>query len=195
MPSERYEDGPRTADGGHRTLTSPWPRRLVRGGVLIAFGLLLALAALLPERDARGDTAAQVPRFMSVKGNPANVRRGPGQDHEILWVYHNPPLPVEVIADHVGWSRIRDWDGDEGWMSQSLLTSRRSAMIMGGNATLRAEPDASAAPVAVAEPGVVGSLLACEGDWCELEIDGHDGWIGRGAIWGVYPDEEFGEEE
>jgi SH3-like domain-containing protein len=167
----------------------------VRGGVLILFGLLLAVAAMLPDRPARGDAGATVPRFMSVKNDPARVRRGPSREHEILWVYQDSPLPVEIVADIEGWSRIRDWDGDEGWMAQSLLTSRRSAMIVGSNATLRTAPDDAAPPVAIAEPGVVASLLACEGDWCEVEIENHDGWVSRGAIWGVYPDEEFGEED
>lgn len=178
----------------HHGRPKAWTRRLARGGILMLFGLLLGLAAPLPERPARGDVSADaaVPRFMSVKGNPANVRRGPSSEHEILWVYHTAPLPVEVIGDIVGWSRIRDWDGDEGWISRPLLTARRSAMIVGGNATLRAEPDATAPPVAIAEPGVVADLLACDGDWCEVTVDGHDGWVSRGAIWGVYPGEEFG---
>jgi len=172
----------------------PWRHRLARGGVLIAIAVLLALAAVLPEREARGDAPGdQVPRFMSVKQSPANVRRGPSSEHEILWVYRHPRLPVEVIAEHQDWRRIRDWEGDEGWVYQALLTSRRSVIVVGQPATLRSGPELTAPAVAIAEPGVVADLVACAGGWCEIDADGHDGWVDRAAIWGVYPDEVVGE--
>ena len=171
----------------------PWRRRLLRGGLMILFAVALAVAAFLRDRDARGDAPAEVPRFMSVKSSPANVRRGPGRDHEILWVYRQPSLPVEVIAEHQDWRRIRDWDGDEGWVYQALLTSRRSVIVVGDSAILRSGPEITSAAVAIAEPGVVADLIACDGDWCEIEADGHDGWVARAAVWGVYPDEVVGE--
>ncbi|MGF1624298.1 MAG: SH3 domain-containing protein [Alphaproteobacteria bacterium] len=170
----------------------PWRWRLARGVALIAIAVLLALAVALPEREARGDSPVQVPRFMSVKASPANVRRGPGSDHEILWVFRHPGLPVEVIAEHQDWRRIRDWDGDEGWVYQALLTSRRSVIVVGGDATLHSAPETGAPAIAIAQPGVVASLLACTGDWCEVDAAGHDGWVVRTAIWGVYPEEVIG---
>ena len=171
----------------------PWRKRLVRGGLLILVAVLLAFAASLPDREARGDAAINVPRFMSVKASPANVRRGPGRDHEILWVYNLPRVPVEVIAEHQDWRKIRDWDGDEGWVYQALLTSRRSVIVTGESATLHLSADPAATAVAIAEPGVVADLITCDGGWCEVEVDGHDGWLRREAVWGVYPDEQFSE--
>ncbi|MEZ5668116.1 MAG: SH3 domain-containing protein [Alphaproteobacteria bacterium] len=172
--------------------TVPFRRRLIKGGILILFALLLALAAFLRDRPAHADSDLPVPRFVSIKSSPANVRRGPGRDHEILWVYRQAPLPVEIIAEHQDWRRIRDWDGDEGWIYQALLSSRRSVIVTGQTATLRAAPDPAAAAVALAEPGVVANLVRCDGDWCEVEADGRDGWVTRDAVWGVYPDEAVG---
>lgn len=173
----------------------PWRRRLLRGGILLVFAGLLALAAALPDREARGDAPNDVPRFMSVKSNPTNVRRGPGRDHEILWVYNQSRVPVEVIAEHQDWRRIRDWDGDEGWIFQALLTSRRSVIVVEQSATLYRDADALSPAVAIAEPGVVASLLACHVDWCHIEVGDQSGWVSRSAIWGVYADEEIGEDD
>jgi SH3-like domain-containing protein len=44
--------------------------------------------------------------------------------------------------------------------------------------------------VAKAEPGVVARLLECRGAWCRVEAQGITGWLERGEIWGVYPDEQ-----
>ena len=169
----------------------PVAPRLGRVGLLVLLAGLLAIAA--PSgRDAEADQAGPaVPRFMTVKSSPANVRRGPGRDHEILWVYSQPLLPVEVIAEHQDWRRIRDWDGDEGWVYQALLTSRRRVIVVGAAATLLSAPEPQASPVAIAEPGVVADLVTCSGDWCEIDAGTHDGWVARTAVWGVYPGEEF----
>jgi SH3-like domain-containing protein len=174
-----------------------WPlaRRLARGAMPVLLAMAFFAAGLGPGRDASGDAGApNLPRFMSLKSSPANVRRGPGRDHEILWVYNQPLLPVEVIAEHQDWRRIRDWEGDEGWVFQALLTSRRRVIVVGSAATLHREPDPGAAAVAIAEPGVVGDLLACRSDWCEIDAGGHEGWVQRTAIWGVYPHEVFEED-
>jgi SH3-like domain-containing protein len=36
---------------------------------------------------------------------------------------------------------------------------------------------------------VVARLHACRPDWCEIEAEGHGGWVHKAAIWGVDPGE------
>jgi SH3-like domain-containing protein len=43
--------------------------------------------------------------------------------------------------------------------------------------------------VARAQPGVIGKLLECRGDWCRIDAADHAGRVQRGDVWGVYPDE------
>ena len=62
-------------------------------------------------------------------------------------------------------------------------------LISGEIRTLRQTPDAEARVILRAEPGVIGELLDCDGDWCRVEIDGRRGWLQRGEFWGVLPDE------
>jgi SH3-like domain-containing protein len=54
---------------------------------------------------------------------------------------------------------------------------------------MRREAKDAAAPVAKLQEGVIGRLLACEAEWCELEAGGYEGWLKRGEFWGVYPNE------
>ena len=56
---------------------------------------------------------------------------------------------------------------------------------------MRVSAKADYAVRAMVEPGVVGRLEACSGAWCEIAAGGVEGWLPRGAIWGVGPDEEI----
>ena len=57
---------------------------------------------------------------MSLKADKINVRRGPSSEHQVAWVYQRRGLPVEITAEFENWRRIRDSDGDEGWVYQSM---------------------------------------------------------------------------
>lgn len=132
---------------------------------------------------------APLPRFAALRSNEVNLRTGPGTQYPVEWVFLRRALPVEIVAEYGQWRKVRDVDGSEGWVHRSLLTGKRWAMITGGVRTLRREPDETSPPVLRAEPGVLGKLLACQGAWCRLEIEGRKGWLPRREVWGVYAGE------
>ena len=149
------------------------------------------------------DTGLPVPRFVSLKSNRINVRRGPGPDNQITWVFKRKALPVEIVAESGRWRKIRDHDGATGWVWHAMLDGRRSAIVMGKpDATgkvidptspiaLFAEPSEKAKIVAYAEVGVIARLPFCQDLWCELEVNGYEGWVLRSEIWGAYANENF----
>jgi SH3-like domain-containing protein len=147
--------------------------------------------------SANSDTPAtnrpKLPRFVSLKSDRVNVRRGPSSDHAIAWVYNRKNLPVEIIAEFEHWRRVRDSDGEEGWVYQSLLTGRRTAIvapwIKGKTVPMLHDPASEASVVALLGPGVIGEVVSCSGSWCRLDIEGHEGWIDQAMLWGVYPGE------
>jgi SH3-like domain-containing protein len=47
------------------------------------------------------------------------------------------------------------------------------------------------ATVAYVDPGVVARLLKCDDSACRIEVQGYDGWLPRGDVWGTYPDEKL----
>src|ERR1700694_5640798 len=71
----------------------------------------------------------QIPRFVSLKPDRVNVRGGPTKDHDVTWVYTRSGLPVEITAEYENWRRIRDWEGEEGWVYHSLLSGKRTAIV------------------------------------------------------------------
>ena len=71
-----------------------------------------------------------VPRFVSLKSDRVNVRSGPNKDQDVRWVYTRAGMPVEITAEFENWRRIRDWEGAEGWVYHSLLSGKRSAVVV-----------------------------------------------------------------
>ncbi len=163
------------------------PARLALALLLAAFGHAWAADLARPA----GPSGLPLPRFVALDADEVNLRTGPGTRYPIAWVFVREGLPVEVVGEFGLWRRIRDFDGVEGWAHKSLLTGRRTALVVGEVRTLRREPDESSPPVLYAEPMVQGRLLACRPAWCRLRIAGLEGWIRRAFIWGVFPDETF----
>ncbi len=160
-----------------------------------SFCVALALVSrALPAAAQAGDgvgavTNLPVPRYVSLRSSEINVRRGPGLDYRKDWVFHRAGLPVRIIEEYGDWRRIVDKDDAGGWVYHAMLTGRRTVLVIAEEVVLRAEAAEAAAPVARAEQGVVARLRACRPDWCEVEAEGHDGWVQKGAIWGVEPGE------
>ena len=165
------------------------------------FCLLCALgwAGLQPAAgQSTGDGAPQIgasglplPRFVSLAAVEVNLRVGPGDRFPIDWIYRRQGLPVEVINEHDVWRQIRDHEDTVGWVHQSLLSGRRRVLIVGRLRSLRASPDPAAPAVARLQPGVIGELRGCTDVWCQIQVNGHSGWLRREEVYGLYPDEQI----
>ena len=144
-----------------------------------------------------GPSGLPVPRFVSLKNESTNVRRGPSSDHGVLYVYQRKGTPVEIVAEFEHWRRIRDSAGDEGWVYKSLLSGTRTILIAPWKTDivveLRRRPQATAALVARLEPGVQGEVESCNGVWCAISAGGYDGFVSQNMLFGVYPGETFGD--
>ena len=128
-----------------------------------------------------------------IKAEKVNVRRGPSSDHPVAWVFNRKGMPVEIVAEFENWRRIRDSDGEEGWILQNMLTGKRTAVVapwrQGQSMPLLVQANAQSGLVAKVGAGVVAEVEACTGDWCEITTNGYDGWIEQAMLWGVYPGE------
>lgn len=145
-------------------------------------------------------TKLPIPRYVSLNASRVNVRRGPGLDYRIDWVFARDGLPVRVVDEHAHWRRIRDHEGDDGWVYHALLSGRRTVVVTAPGVVLRSRPAGPAMTgicgevrelpddaVGCAEGGVVAGLEACEADWCRIEARGVTGWAPISALWGAEP--------
>jgi SH3-like domain-containing protein len=145
------------------------------------------------ESKTLGPSGFPIPRFVSLKAEKVNVRRGPSSDHPVAWVFQRKGLPVEIVAEFDTWRRVRDSDGEEGWILQNMLSGKRTAMMapwkQGQTIPLYDAPGKAGALVAQVGAGVVADVSNCTGDWCEVTAGGYDGWVEQTQLWGVYPGE------
>ena len=167
------------------------------GAILLATMIVALLMASTPA-SAAGETPGSVtglpvPRFVSLKSDRVNVRGGPQKEQEVRWVYTRAGMPVEITAEYENWRRIRDWEGAEGWVYHSLLSGRRTALViskaMDELVPLFYSADEREHVVARLQPGVVASVRRCTGKVCHIVGSGFDGWIAQERLWGVYRNE------
>jgi len=150
--------------------------------VVSAFGAVFAFAAA---------TGPQ-PYFVSIKVDEAYMREGPSDMHRVKWIYRRKGLPLEVIATFDVWRRVRDMDGEVGWMHMALLTRDRTAVVTSGPAVeVYARDDRTSQVVAQAQPGALGQLLGCGMLTCQVEFTGAEGWVSRARLWGIHDGDEY----
>lgn len=174
-------------------------RIVARAAGLAAAALAFAPLAAPAQTTIGPETSLPLPRYVSLKSDKVNLRAGPSTGHATRWVYERAGLPVEIIAEFDNWRRVRDSDGEDGWVWHSLLSGRRTALVApwersGDALALRARDAEESAVVARLEPGVVVGVDACSGDWCRVVADGPgrseiEGWLAQDRLWGVYPGE------
>ena len=138
-------------------------------------------------------TSKQLPRFVSLRANVVNLRTGPGVRYPVNWVYESKYLPVEIIAEFENWRKVRDVQGTQGWIHQSMLSSRRTFIIVNKIRILRKRDQRKSGAVAKLGLNVIGELKNCpiSSGWCEVLVHGYKGWLRRVDFWGVYAHERI----
>ena len=169
-------------------------------------GLVLLVAALIPPAFAQADNPSglPLPRFATTRSEPINVRVGPGTKYDVVWTYLKSGIPVEIVQEFDTWRKIRDVDGDEGWVHQNLLSGTRAGYVTpiqaNGEIPLMANRADNAGIRARLAAGFKVVIKECDGTWCDVTATSQDpaqrstsynGYLHQEELWGVYPDEIF----
>ena len=163
---------------------------------LLAFTLAAAPALAVDETDnsdiiSKGGSGLPIPRFASLRASDVNLRTGPGTRYPIDWVFTHQGMPVEITAEYEMWRRVRDAEGDEGWVHKNALSGKRFIIVTGSTRELRRDPDTNAAIAAHLQAGAIGQLASCTKDWCKIKFDAAKGYLPKSDFWGAYGPEVF----
>ena len=120
---------------------------------------------------------------LAVSAPVANIRSGPGTSHNVLWKVEKY-FPLRVIEKSGEWYHFEDFEGDKGWVHQSLV-SKISAVITKNDAcNIRSGPGTGNKIIFTVEKGIPFKVLKREGSWIHIEhADGDKGWIHKSLIW------------
>jgi SH3-like domain-containing protein len=112
------------------------PRSTLASAAFAALVLLLSASAAVADgapdpqtTGSLGPSGLPLPRFVSLKSGRVNARIGPGVTYPVNWLYLKPGLPMEIIQEFDTWRKVRDSDGAEGWINQSLLSGKRTGLV------------------------------------------------------------------
>lgn len=172
--------------------------RAWRGAAALLLVAFTSLPAAAQTPGSVGPSGLPLPRYVSLKSDRVNLRQGPGTDYPTAWVYRRAGLPVEVIEEYEAWRKVRDSEGTTGWILSSLLSGRRTALVLPWELkpgaprpqiALRQNDSERAAPVAMIEAGVIADIQSCDGAWCYVVIETFRGYLEQTKLWGVYSKE------
>lgn len=164
----------------------------------VAFPVDAAAQDAPAAKPAMAGSGLPLPRFVSLKSDRVNLRTGPGTEYPTTWVYRRAGLPLEVIKEFEAWRQVRDAEGATGWVLQSFLSGRRTALVLpwelkAGEAapqvTVRRSDSESARALVAVEAGVIANLHSCDGRWCRVTIDNFRGYLEQKKLWGIYENE------
>ncbi len=141
---------------------------------------------------SKNSSGLPIPRFVTLATDKVFVRTGPALRYPIKWVLQKEHLPVEIVQEFDTWRKIRDMEGDDGWVHQSMLSGNRSIVVKGeANMALKKDPDTKSRTLAYLEPHVIAGVEECRGAWCAVSSEGYKGWAERKFLWGIYDSEDF----
>lgn len=150
------------------------------------FAAVLALSCLTAAAPTQAADDPKVPYWASIRPNEVNMRVGPGEEYQILWVYHRPNLPFKVLRIKEAWRFVRDPDGAQGWVHSRFLTRRRGGHVIGSEpADMRESGDSGAKLLWRLAPGVTGLLGECASGWCAFSVGDRQGFVEQSRLWGA----------
>jgi len=137
---------------------------------VLAFWLCMAAGAVFAER-------------LAISSSIANIRSGPGKNHEILWkVEKYYPIIVERKAGE--WYGFTDYEGDKGWVHKSLVKNIPTAITIKEKCNVRSGPGTDNPVVFSVSSGIPFKIIGKKGNWRQiLHADGDKGWIHNSLLW------------
>lgn len=146
---------------------------------------VLAVAGLLA---AGAGGAAAASEFRAIAA-PAPMYDGPSRAARKLYAAPRG-MPVQVVSTLGQWVKVRDASGEVLWVERTDLAERR-AVVTTAIATLRRDPNETAAVVMTADRGVLLDLVdpaagESPAGWIRVRhAEGSAGFVRSGEVWGL----------
>ncbi len=122
--------------------------------------------------------------LVSVRSATVNLRSAPGMQANVLWQI-NRGYPLQVLGREGTWLKVQDFEGDEGWVAQSVTATTPHHVVKVKAANLRAGPGAEHPVVEKAVYGQVLRTALRQAEWVQvLRTNGQTAWVSSDLVWG-----------
>ena len=136
------------------------------------------------------ETGLEIPRYVSLKSNDANIRVGPSKNYPIEIKYIKKNFPLKVLEEYEEWRKVEDFKNNIGWIHKSLISGNRTGIVLSNNnKTIRLLNTLDGNVIGEIGKGNIVYLEKCKIDWCLVSAGNFKGWMDKKYIWGVKQDE------
>lgn len=124
-------------------------------------------------------------KYVSVAKDGVNVRATPSTDAESRWEIFDQ-FPLLVKKRQGDWLQVTDFEGDTGWIHESLVSAGKTVIACKKRINLRQDPNADQNNPIIANVkyGVIFTPLEKNGDWLKVRYDEKtEGWLKKDLVW------------
>ena len=132
------------------------------------------------------ETGLEIPRFVSLKSDDANIRVGPSKNYPIEIKYIKKNYPLKVLDEYEEWRKVEDFNRNIGWIHKSLISGIRTGIVLSNdNKKIKLLNTLDGDVIGEIGNGNIVFLEKCKIDWCLVSIGDFEGWMDKNYIWGV----------
>ena len=132
------------------------------------------------------ETGLEIPRYVSLKSDDANIRVGPSKNYPIEIKYIKKNYPLKVLDEYEEWRKVEDFNRNIGWIHKSLISGIRTGIVLSNdNKTIKLLNTLNGNIIGEIGSGNIVFLEKCKIDWCLVSFGNYRGWIDKKYIWGV----------
>ena len=153
--------------------------------IVIAF-ISIIIFSQVSNADIGKETGLEIPRYVSLKSNDANIRVGPSKNYPIEIKYIKKNYPLKVLEEYEDWRKVEDFHKNFGWIHKSLISGIRTGIVLSNdNKNIKLLNTLNGNVIGEIGRGNIVFLEKCKIDWCLVSFGNYRGWIDKKNIWGI----------
>ena len=153
--------------------------------IIIAF-ISIIIFSYSSTADIGKETGLEIPRYVSLKSDDANIRVGPSKNYPIAIKYIKKNYPLKVLDEYQEWRKVEDFKKNLGWIHKSLISGTRTGLVLSKeNKNIELLNTLGGNVIGEIGQGNIIHLEKCKIDWCLVSSGNYKGWMNKKYIWGV----------
>ena len=153
--------------------------------ILLAF-ISIIIFCQVSNANIGKETGLEIPRYVSLKSNDANIRVGPSKNYPIKIKYIIKNYPLKVLEEYEEWRKVEDFDKNIGWIHKSLISGIRTGIVLSNdNKNISILNTLDGNVIGEIGNGNIVFLEKCKINLCLVSLGDFEGWMDKKYIWGV----------
>jgi len=127
-------------------------------------------------------TGAGAAEYVSVTKGGINLRSAPSTTAEVLFQLPQG-YPLEVLSRDGQWLKVSDYEGDKGYIAESLVAKASTVIVKVKECKILSGPGAKEKVVGNGVKDVILQKVEQKGDWVKVTHPSLTGWVHKNSVW------------